>query len=720
MGRSQTRNDLSRSTWWLPALAAAGASLLAAGSASALPGPAGALFASSSAAGCVVATAHPDCTGAAPVGGAADIAVAPDGGHAYVAAQGSSAVVGIGVDGSGAPTRAVAGSACISSALVTSCGQGLGLTGVSAVAVSADGANVYTAAEASSAVGAFTRDPRTGALVQSAEPCVADTVVGLTGPAPSVAGCAAGEGLDGATDIELSPDGAHVYVAAARADAVAVLVRGPTGALTQLAGPAGCVSTPLATNPALLTDEQCGAAAQLDGASAVASSPDGRHVYVAAAGSQTLTTLTRDTATGALTPVGCVSNDIGGGGAPLPAAPGCVAVAGLSDPTAIALSPDGAHLYATSGLGGTIAAFRRDASTGLLEPLTRACHADPLAIAPAAGCAGADGIADARGIVVSLDGAFVYVVSGRTGSVATFARHPSTGTLEQLRAPHACLTSGTGVTPCAPAARLAGAAAVALTPGGRHVVVAAATAGAVVSLERQLAPVCVSTTVVGVSGPTPVPLPCTDPNGDALTYRVLNVPTSGTVTAIDHASGAATYAPVAGAKGTDTFSFAASDDGGATGGPAVASIEVTTLLTQALSPTVVDRRAPKLRSGKLVFDSRRRVRIKLRCPTHETLGCRGTLTIKTARKIPVRILRQTRLAAGPRAKPRRVVLVRRLRFSLKGAATRTISTRLKRKHVRLLERTGKTRVDVALVARDVAGNVSKTKRRVVLRPPSSR
>ena len=55
--------------------------------------------------------------------------------------------------------------------------------------------------------------------------------------------CQDGVALDGANDVAVSPDGASVYVASFDSDAVAIFDRDPTtGALTQKAGTAGCVS----------------------------------------------------------------------------------------------------------------------------------------------------------------------------------------------------------------------------------------------------------------------------------------------------------------------------------------------------------------------------------------------------------------------------------------------------------------------------------------------
>ena len=55
--------------------------------------------------------------------------------------------------------------------------------------------------------------------------------------------CTDGFALDGPAAAAASPDGKFVYVASRTANAVAVLKRNTTtGALTQVAGPDGCVS----------------------------------------------------------------------------------------------------------------------------------------------------------------------------------------------------------------------------------------------------------------------------------------------------------------------------------------------------------------------------------------------------------------------------------------------------------------------------------------------
>ena len=69
-----------------------------------------------------------------------------------------------------------------------------------------------------------------------------------------------------------------------------------------------------------------------------------------------------------------------------------------------------------------------------------------------------------------------------------------------------------------------------------------------------------------------VPLTCTDPDGDPLTLSIADGPSKGSLGAI--ASGSVTYTPDAGAFGTDTFTYGATD-GTAASAPATVSITIT-------------------------------------------------------------------------------------------------------------------------------------------------
>src|SRR5262245_12997035 len=138
----------------------------------------------------------------------------------------------------------------------------------------------------------------------------------------------------------------------------------------------------------------------LGSASAVAVSPDGAHVYAAAPGSRshTLVAFARDSSTGLLPPVDVERNGVDG-------------VEGLDSPDAIAISPDGAHVYVASFEDNAVTVFARDPDTGALEFVEAVQIADP------------------EGIAVSSDGAHVYVTSPSSSSITVYARDPGTGTL---------------------------------------------------------------------------------------------------------------------------------------------------------------------------------------------------------------------------------------------------------------------------------------------------
>ncbi len=85
--------------------------------------------------------------------------------------------------------------------------------------------------------------------------------------------CVVGEGLDGAQGIAATEDGGSIYVVSRVDDAVVVLARDEdTGALTQLPGPAGCISEDG-------SDGRCTDGVLLGAALGVAASHDGKNVY---------------------------------------------------------------------------------------------------------------------------------------------------------------------------------------------------------------------------------------------------------------------------------------------------------------------------------------------------------------------------------------------------------------------------------------------------------
>ena len=369
------------------------------------------------------------------------VAISPDGGSAYVAASGSSAVSSFARDRT---TGRLEQRNCISANGTSgvdgtkgACADGNALAGAAAVTVSGDGKYVYAASWDSGGVAVFARNETTGALRQ----------IGCVRP---VRTCVGARALTGAASIALTPDGKSAYVAAAESNAVAMFSRDPaTGALA----PLGCISDDG-------HDRLCTTGNALRGAAAVVVSGDGRHVYVAAALSNAVLTFSRDAATGGLTQRGCVLQDA-------PRRGSCTPGKGLFGPTALALSADGSTLFAASYDSNAVAVFARNSATGALRWI--GCQSEVYE-GERDGCGHGAPLSSPTGIAVSRDGSrlFVSVESGLT----VLDRDRTTGALSV----GGCLTYAgywdEDITKrCQLASGLAGASGVALSPDGRNVFV---------------------------------------------------------------------------------------------------------------------------------------------------------------------------------------------------------------------------------------------------------
>ncbi len=144
----------------------------------------------------------------------------------------------------------------------------------------------------------------------------------------------------------------------------------------------------------------------LSGAHWVAISPAGDHVYVSGRGDDAVALFSRDSQSGLLTFVERVKDGVGG-------------VDGLNGASVGSVSPDGQHFYVAARFEDSVAAFQRNPTTGQLTFL--AVYRD--------GVAGIDGLNEARGLVVSPDGQFVHVASLADNAVAVFERDEASGLL---------------------------------------------------------------------------------------------------------------------------------------------------------------------------------------------------------------------------------------------------------------------------------------------------
>jgi DNA-binding beta-propeller fold protein YncE len=338
----------------------------------------------------------------APLG----LAITPDGEHVYVASFQSdpvsiSAIALFARDATtGALTQLPGAQGCISEDIGGGvCTPGVGLRGTISVAVSPDGRHVYTAAK-SDTVAAFVRDRETGFLTQLPEP------LGCISQSGSGGHCTQGRALDGANSVAVSRDGRFVYVASELSRAVAVFARNrQTGALTQLAGLAGCI----AENG---TDEQCTDGVGMGGPTALILSPSGRNVYTVSPVSDQLTVLSRNRRDGTLGRVQCLEND----GSVV-----CDPAFALRQPFSVAVSRDGRRVYVAARDSYAVATFASDGQTGTLTQLAspEGCISDD---GTEGLCTQGRALRIPRSVTVSRDGKHVYVAAQGSAAVAVLTR----------------------------------------------------------------------------------------------------------------------------------------------------------------------------------------------------------------------------------------------------------------------------------------------------------
>ncbi len=297
--------------------------------------------------------------------GMTGIAVSPDGKNVYATEYFSGTVLAF--------TRAVT-----DGALSFIAEQGVIfnlLAGARLIAASPDGKHVYAAGETNGTLVTFSRDQTSGKLT----PSDAQTKFSYAG-------------LNGAYGVALSPDGQFVYVTGKDGNAVVVFSRDPdSGAPTYV--------------------QTIQDSSNLAGARGLALSPDGAHLYVTSSTNGNLVLYRRNAVDGTLTYVKTYKNATGF----------CFfdCIYGLNGANQVAVSPDGAHVYAVSFNDNALAVFQRNAANGTLTFITD--YVD--------GVGGVDGLARAWGVTVSADGAHV-VTTGYFDSAATiFDRDAATGLL---------------------------------------------------------------------------------------------------------------------------------------------------------------------------------------------------------------------------------------------------------------------------------------------------
>lgn len=220
----------------------------------------------------------------------------------------------------------------------------------------------------------------------------------------------------------------------------------------------------------------CAWARGLNGPNSVAVSPDGRHVYATSLNSDDISVMRRNRSTGALTQLSGPSGCISG----VAAVPGCSTGRALDGPDVVTVSPDGKNVYAGSFFGNAVVMFTRNTSTGALtQPAdTTGCLA-----AATTGCAAGLALGAPEGMAASEDGASVYVATAASNAVLTLVRDPSTGALTQATDGTGCMANGP-ITGCATGVRLGGANALTVSPDDGDVYVTSLTSNSVTSFIR--------------------------------------------------------------------------------------------------------------------------------------------------------------------------------------------------------------------------------------------
>jgi DNA-binding beta-propeller fold protein YncE len=625
-------------------------------SAQAAAGPPGSLTPIATPQLCFAQSPATGCTTAPGVESAQAVTVSADGHNVYVGG-GTSIAVFTRDAKTGALTQLAGPLGCISSS-IGGCARAVGLSGVSQIALAPGGKFAYATSSIANSVTGFARDVKTGALTQlkGAAGCVRPGGLG---------GCASGVGLLGASALAITPDGRSLYVAGRDADAVAAFSIDPTGgALLQLGAKQACIRG---------GDDSgaCAAGRALAGADGLAISPDGLTLYVAAKNADAVAVLQRDATTGALSQQAGLS-----GCTRLAGGLGCTTGRALSAPSAIVSAANGRDVYAASSTGNAVAILQRDGTGTLVQP------------AGMAGCIG-QGIADCTSAplmtapdVLALGGDQTSLTVGTAGdgTILTLARDVTTGLLTSNAPPAGCIST-TAAAGCQALPQLGTTTGLAIAPSGD--VLYAAANGGLVSFAREAPPTCLTSKQLraGVGVATQILLPCTDPNGDTLTYTINSKATHGSLALINGT--AVTYKPKPGFKGLDAFSVNVADGSGAVT-PATITVKVT---RDGTGPVVRLAAGPlKVRSGT--------ARATLGCDARTAGGCKGLATIRLGGpRGPVIAHAVVKVAAG-HSQVVKVPLKAQGRIALSGGAWR--------------------KATLIVVARDKNGNGGTLGRNIVL------
>jgi 6-phosphogluconolactonase (cycloisomerase 2 family) len=300
------------------------------------------------------------------------------------------------------------------------------LDGANAIAASPDGRQLYVTSGSGDVVSHFTIDPA-GNL--SFRGCIGN-LPGCTPTNPSNA-------LEWADGVAITSDGRQLYATASFDGVVSHFTIDPAGNLSY----ADCIGDLTGCSPTYPAEA-------LLGADAVAVTPDGSQLYATSNSENVVSHFTIDPA-GNLSFAGCIGDR-----------PGCTATypaSALDGADAVAITSDGRQLYAASDLGNVVSHFTIDSAGNLSFG---GCIGDRPGCTPTSPAAALDG---ADGLAVTADGAHLYAIAGEGNAVSHFTIGPG-GDLSFA----GCIGGWTGCTPTSPAGALDYAHGLAVTADGAH------------------------------------------------------------------------------------------------------------------------------------------------------------------------------------------------------------------------------------------------------------
>lgn len=386
------------------------------------------------------------------------------------------------------------------------CGKARGMAETESAVTSPDGRNVYVGSYPNnSGLGAgwaiFSRNQKTGALKQLAGKAGCLTEDGSSNAGPGTCNVARGlfeDGGDG-IDVAITSNGRFAYLTgnafSSEPGALMIFRRNTTtGALTQLPGTAGCISTDGSSQLGAAT---CKADPHLLQASGVTFSSDDKFLYVTGTGeSKQIEVYSHNIKTGALKDIQCISQ--------APAPSGCSTGRVVGDTQAIAITPNGKYAYAGQYNYG-ISVFDRNPKTGLLTQKsgTAGCITDNgLDNTGANTCATARVARATFPLLITPNGKWLYNLDSHIG-FSTF-QIVSDGTLSQLTGTDGCTTidgkDNTGASTCAVGRATEGPYGGAISPDGRTLYVSDDEQEGGVAVYGISASVGVATQLAGLSG----------------------------------------------------------------------------------------------------------------------------------------------------------------------------------------------------------------------------